>query len=159
MNHQTLYKARKAETERTWRGKCKCLRPSVIYWSYKYPSGIHRSGTFESSSIWCQALCSRLALNSHAEPQVPDCVANFNGFGWISRRTQKQISALRDGAVPQFRGQQHKRQKNKCVEMDITHTRVRPSARNKKAIVCLTGSGSSPYWFPWERKSERANRW
>lgn len=98
------------ETEKVGGGECKCLHPSAIYWSYKYPSGIHRSGTFESSAIWSRAHCSRLALNSHAEPQVPDCMSNFNSSEWISEK-KNQISALRDGAAAQFRGQQCKQQK------------------------------------------------
>lgn len=122
MNHQTYCtkqeKQKKGEcriyreTEKVRGGVCKCLHPSAIYWSYKYPSGIHRWGTFESS-----AHCSRLALNSHAEPQVPDCMSNFNSSDWISEKKSDKCSASR--AAVQFRGQAAE---NKHAEMDSTHT-------------------------------------
>lgn len=131
MNHQTNCTKQERQKKRECRiyrdregrgGVCKCLHPSEIYWSYKYPSGIHRSGTFESSAIWSRAHCSGLALNSRAEPQVPDCMSNFNSSDWISRvntgRGEKK--SLRD--VPRRNLEvNNASSKNKHAEMDLTH--------------------------------------
>lgn len=74
-------------------------------------------------------------------------------YRWIPGWKRNWASAVRDGAALQFRG------RNEREEMDTTRTERHTQVGKQRGHCVSERPGSSPYWFPWEHKTEWANRW